>query len=62
MTHRVVALLITLALGRFVVSLAVAAQPSAHVPRIGLLSVFSPAIGGSQGREFPPGVAGVGLH
>jgi putative tryptophan/tyrosine transport system substrate-binding protein len=60
MTHRVVALLITLALGRFVVSLAVAAQPSAHVPRIGLLSVFSPAIGEAKAESFRQGLRELG--
>jgi putative tryptophan/tyrosine transport system substrate-binding protein len=60
MTHRLVALLITLALGLLVVSLVVAAQPSAHVPRIGLLSVLSPAIGESKADSFRQGLRELG--
>jgi putative tryptophan/tyrosine transport system substrate-binding protein len=60
MTRRTIGLLITLALGLLVVSLAVAAQPSAHVPRIGLLSVFSPAIGESKAESFRQGLRELG--
>src|SRR5574341_592142 len=43
MRRHAVGLIVTLALGLLVVPLAVEAQPSATVPRIGLLSVFAPA-------------------
>ena len=45
MRHHAVGLLVPLVLGCLVVPLAVEAQPSANVPRIGLLSPFSPATG-----------------
>jgi putative tryptophan/tyrosine transport system substrate-binding protein len=60
MTHRLVALLITLVLGLLVGSLAVAAQPSAHVPRIGLLSVLSPALGEAKAESFRQGLRELG--
>jgi putative tryptophan/tyrosine transport system substrate-binding protein len=60
MTHRLVALLITLALGLLVVSRAMAAQPAAQVPRIGLLSVFSPALGESKAESFRQGLRELG--
>src|SRR5712691_5072245 len=43
MRRHAVGLIVTLALGLLVVPLAVEAQPSAKVPRIGLLSGFSPS-------------------
>jgi hypothetical protein len=60
MTYRTIGLLITLALGLLVVSLAVAAQPSTHVPRIGLLSIFSPALGESKAESFRQGLRELG--
>jgi putative tryptophan/tyrosine transport system substrate-binding protein len=60
MTRRTVGLFVTLALGLLVVSLAVAAQPSAPVPRIGLLSVFSPALGESKAESFRQGLRELG--
>ena len=56
MTRRTVGLFVTLALGLLVVSLAGAAQPSAPVPRIGLLSVLSPALGESKAEGFRQGL------
>jgi putative ABC transport system substrate-binding protein len=52
MTRRTFGLLVTLALCFLVVSPAVSAQPSAPVPRIGLLSLFSPALGESMAESF----------
>ena len=60
MTYRTIGLLITLALGLLVVSRAVEAQPSAQVPRIGLLSVFSPALGESKAESFRQGLRELG--
>jgi putative tryptophan/tyrosine transport system substrate-binding protein len=59
MTRRTVELFVTLALG-LLVSLAVAAQPSAPVPRIGLLCLFSPAIGASMVESFRQGLRELG--
>ena len=42
------------------VPLAVEAQPSAHVPRIGLLSLFSPALGESKAESFRQGLRDLG--
>jgi hypothetical protein len=55
MTRRTIGLLVTLALGLLAVSLAVAAQPSAPVPRIGRLCLFSPATGESKAESFRQG-------
>jgi putative ABC transport system substrate-binding protein len=52
MTRRTLGLLVSLALCFLVVSPAGAAQPSAPVPRIGLLSLFSPALGESMAESF----------
>jgi putative ABC transport system substrate-binding protein len=60
MTRRTIGLLITLALGLLVVSRAVEAQPSAQVPRIGLLSIFSPALGESKAESFRQGLRELG--
>jgi putative tryptophan/tyrosine transport system substrate-binding protein len=60
MTRRIVGFFVTLALGLLVVSLAGAAQPSAPVPRIGLLSVLSPAIGESKAESFRQGLRELG--
>jgi putative ABC transport system substrate-binding protein len=51
MTCRPIELLLTLAFGFLVVSLG-AAAPSAHVPRIGILSPFSPATGHATEDRF----------
>jgi putative tryptophan/tyrosine transport system substrate-binding protein len=59
MTRRTVGLFVTLALGPLV-SLAVAAQPSTPIPRIGLLSLFSPAIGASMAESFRQGLRELG--
>ena len=58
MRPRAVGLLVTL--GLLVVSLAVEAQPSAPVPRIGLLCLFSPAIGESKAESFRQGLRELG--
>jgi putative tryptophan/tyrosine transport system substrate-binding protein len=47
-------------LGLLVVLLAVEAQPSAPVPRVGLLCLFSPAIGESKAESFRQGLRDVG--
>jgi ABC-type uncharacterized transport system substrate-binding protein len=60
MTRRTLGLLVTLPLAILVVSLAVEAQPSAPVPRIGLLCLFSPAIGASMAESFRQGLRDVG--
>jgi putative ABC transport system substrate-binding protein len=60
MTRRTVGFFVTLALGLLVVSLAVAAQPAAPVPRIGLLSIFSPALGESKAESFRQGLRQLG--
>jgi putative tryptophan/tyrosine transport system substrate-binding protein len=59
MTRRTVELFVTLALG-LLVSLAVAAQPSTPVPRIGLLCLFSSAIGASMVESFRQGLRELG--
>lgn len=60
MTHRLVALVITLVLGPLVGSLAGAAPPAAPIPRIGLLSVLSPALGEAKGESFRQGLRELG--
>jgi putative ABC transport system substrate-binding protein len=60
MTRRTVGFFVTLALGLLVVALAVAAQPAAPVPRIGLLSIFSPALGESKAESFRQGLRELG--
>jgi putative tryptophan/tyrosine transport system substrate-binding protein len=60
MTRRTVGFFVTLALGLLVVALAVAAQPAAPVPRIGLLSIFSPALGESKAESFRQGLRDLG--
>jgi putative tryptophan/tyrosine transport system substrate-binding protein len=57
MTRRTIGLLVTLALGPLVVSLA---QTAAPVPRIGLLSLFSPDIGESMAESFRQGLRDLG--
>jgi putative tryptophan/tyrosine transport system substrate-binding protein len=58
MRPHAVGLLVTL--GLLVVPLAVEAQPSAPVPRVGLLCLFSPAIGESKAESFRQGLRDVG--
>jgi hypothetical protein len=60
MTRRTVRFFVTLTLGLLVASLAVAAPPSAHIPRIGLLSVLSPAIGEAKAESFRQGLRELG--
>jgi putative ABC transport system substrate-binding protein len=60
MTCRTVGFFVTLILGLLVVSRAVAAQPSAHIPRIGLLGILSPAIGESKAESFRQGLRELG--
>ena len=60
MRRHAVGLLATLTLGLLVVSLAVEAQPSAKVPRIGLLSIVSPALGESKAESFRQGLRDLG--
>jgi putative ABC transport system substrate-binding protein len=59
MTRRTVQFFVIPALG-LLVSLAGAAQPSAHVPRIGLLCLFSPAVGESMAESFRQGLQELG--
>jgi putative tryptophan/tyrosine transport system substrate-binding protein len=56
----VVGLFVTLTLGLLMVPPAVEAQPAAPVPRIGLLCLFSPAIGESMAESFRQGLRDVG--
>jgi hypothetical protein len=60
MTRRTVRLFVTLTLGLLVASLAVAVSPSAHVPRTGLLSVWSLASGAAKAERFRQGVRELG--
>jgi ABC-type uncharacterized transport system substrate-binding protein len=60
MTYRLVALFTILILGALVGSLAGAARPSAPLPRIGLLSVFSPTLGESKAESFRQGLRELG--
>jgi hypothetical protein len=60
MTHCLVALFMTLVLGPLVGPLAGAAPPSAPVPRIGLLSVLSPALGEAKAESFRQGLRQLG--
>jgi putative tryptophan/tyrosine transport system substrate-binding protein len=60
MTRRTLGLLVSLALGFLVVSPAVSAQPSVPVPRIGLLSLFSPALGEPMAESFRQGLRELG--
>jgi putative tryptophan/tyrosine transport system substrate-binding protein len=60
MTRRPLVLLVTLAFGLLVVPFVVEAQPPAQVPRIGLLSLFSPALGESKAESFRQGLRDVG--
>lgn len=59
MTRRPLVLLVTLAFGLLVVPFVVEAQPPAQVPRIGLLSLFSPALGESKAESFRQGLRDV---
>ena len=58
MMRRPIGLLV--ALGLFCAPLAAEAQPSAKVPRIGLLSVLSPALGESKAESFRQGLRELG--
>jgi putative tryptophan/tyrosine transport system substrate-binding protein len=58
MMRRPIGLLV--ALGFFCAPLAAEAQPSAKVPRIGLLSVLSPALGESKAESFRQGLRELG--
>jgi hypothetical protein len=60
MTRRTVRFFVTLTLGLLVASLAVAAPPSAHVPRIGLLNVLSPTLGEAKAERFRQGLQELG--
>jgi putative tryptophan/tyrosine transport system substrate-binding protein len=60
MTHRLVAPFTTLVLGSLVGSLAGAAPPSVPLPRIGLLSVFSPTLGESKAESLRQGLRELG--
>jgi hypothetical protein len=60
MARRTVRFFVTLTLGLLVASLAVAAPPSAHIPRIGLVSVLSPAIGEAKAESFRQGLRELG--
>ena len=60
MRHHAVGLLVTLTLGLLMVPCTVESQPSAHVPRIGLLSILSSAVGESKAESFRQGLRDVG--
>src|SRR5262245_39823860 len=60
MTYRLVTLIITLVLGLLVGLLAGAAPQAAPIPRIGLLSVFFPALGAAKVESFRQGLREVG--
>ena len=60
MQYSAVVGIVTLTLGLLAAPLAVKAQPSAHVPRIGLLSIFAPAVGQSKAESFREGLREVG--
>ena len=60
MRHHAVGLLVTLTLGLLMVPRTVESQPSAHVPRIGLLSILSSAVGESKAESFRQGLRDVG--
>ena len=53
-------IVVTLTLSLLATSLAANAQPSAHVPRIGLLSIFAPTVGQSKAENFREGLREVG--
>jgi putative ABC transport system substrate-binding protein len=60
MQRHAVGLLVTLTLGLLMVLRAVEAQPSAPVPRIGLLSILSSAVGQAKAESFRQGLRDVG--
>jgi putative ABC transport system substrate-binding protein len=60
MWYSSVGCIVTLTLSLLAAPLAVEAQPSAHVPRIGLLSIFAPAVGQSKAENFREGLREVG--
>jgi putative tryptophan/tyrosine transport system substrate-binding protein len=60
MTRYIVGFFITLALSFLVVSLVGAAPPAAPIPRIGLLSVLSPALGEAKAESFRQGLRELG--
>jgi putative ABC transport system substrate-binding protein len=60
MKYSAVGCIVTLTLSLLAALLAVDAQPSAHVPRIGLLSIFAPAVGQSKAENFREGLRDVG--
>jgi putative tryptophan/tyrosine transport system substrate-binding protein len=60
MKYSAVGCIVTLTLSLLVVPLAVEAQPSAPVPRIGLLSIFAPAVGQSKAESLREGLREVG--
>jgi putative ABC transport system substrate-binding protein len=60
MKYSAVGCIVTLTLSLLAAPLAVEAQPSAHVPRIGLLSIFAPAVGQSKAENFREGLREVG--
>ena len=60
MQRHAVGLLVTLTLGLLMVLRAVEAQPSAPVPRIGLLSILSSAVGQAKAESFRQGLREAG--
>jgi putative tryptophan/tyrosine transport system substrate-binding protein len=60
MTRRTIALLVTVALGLLMAPLAAEAQPSVNVPRLGLLSPFSPADTARWHQAFRQGLQDLG--
>jgi putative ABC transport system substrate-binding protein len=60
MWYSAVGFLVTLTLSLLAAPLAVEAQPSAQVPRIGLLSIFAPAVGQSKAEIFRAGLQELG--
>src|SRR5688500_19163744 len=60
MRYSAVGGIVLLALSLLVAPRAVEAQPSAHVPRTGLLSIFAPAVGQSKAESFREGLRELG--
>src|SRR5262249_26541627 len=60
MWYSVIGYVVTLTLSLLAAPLVVEAQPSAPVPRIGLLSILSPAVGQAKAESFRQGLREAG--
>jgi hypothetical protein len=60
MWYSVIGYIVTLTLSLLAAPLVVEAQPSAPVPRIGLLSILSPAVGQAKAESFRQGLREAG--